>query len=225
MADKPKLYYFNGRGLAESIRWLLATAGVEFEEVFLETREQFLKLIEDGVLLFKQVPLLEIDGMKIVQRRAILNYLATKYSLYGNDVKERTLIDMYMEGAYDLMDPCIMYTFLSPAAKEKQKELIVQEATTRYFPVYERILKDHGQNFLVGNQLSCADLQVLEIILMVEEKEANVLSNFPTLQAFKSRISSIPPIAKFLQPGSQRKPLPDDKYVETVTTVLQKTYS
>lgn len=29
MAGKPKLYYFNGRGKMESIRWLLAAAGVE----------------------------------------------------------------------------------------------------------------------------------------------------------------------------------------------------
>jgi hypothetical protein len=29
MAAKPKLYYFNGRGRMESIRWLLAAAGVE----------------------------------------------------------------------------------------------------------------------------------------------------------------------------------------------------
>jgi len=29
MAGKPKLYYFDGRGKMESIRWLLAAAGVE----------------------------------------------------------------------------------------------------------------------------------------------------------------------------------------------------
>lgn len=29
MAEKPKLYYFNGRGRMEQIRWLLAAAGVE----------------------------------------------------------------------------------------------------------------------------------------------------------------------------------------------------
>lgn len=44
MAAKPKLWYFHGRGRMESIRWLLAAAGVEFEEEFLETREQYEKL-------------------------------------------------------------------------------------------------------------------------------------------------------------------------------------
>lgn len=35
--------------------------------------------------------MVEIDGMKLVQTRAILNYIATKYNLYGKDAKERAL--------------------------------------------------------------------------------------------------------------------------------------
>ncbi|KAF1573482.1 UNVERIFIED_CONTAM: Glutathione S-transferase A4, partial [Eudyptes pachyrhynchus] len=56
---------------------------------------------------------------------------------------------------------------------------------------------------------------------MVEELSAPVLSDFPLLQAFKTRISNIPTIKKFLQPGSQRKPPPDGPYVEVVRTVLK----
>lgn len=41
--------------------------------------------------MFQQVPMVEIDGMKLVQTRAILNYIATKYNLYGKDMKERAL--------------------------------------------------------------------------------------------------------------------------------------
>ncbi|XP_006137812.1 glutathione S-transferase 3-like [Pelodiscus sinensis] len=221
MTGIPKLCYFNGRGKMESIRWLLAAAGVEFQEEFLETREQFEKLLQDGALLFQQVPLVEIDGMKMVQTRAILSYLAAKYNLYGKDLKERALIDMYVEGTTDLMGLILMCPFLSSEEKEKQHTVIIQKATNRYFPVYEKVLKDHRQNFLVGNQFSWADVHLLEAILMVEEKNSSVLSEFPQLQAFKARISNIPTIKKFLEPGSQRKPVPDDKYVETVRRVLQ----
>ena len=35
--------------------------------------------------------MVEIDGLKLVQTRAILNYIATKYDLYGKDMKERAL--------------------------------------------------------------------------------------------------------------------------------------
>nr|XP_033793845.1 glutathione S-transferase A4-like [Geotrypetes seraphini]XP_033793846.1 glutathione S-transferase A4-like [Geotrypetes seraphini]XP_033793847.1 glutathione S-transferase A4-like [Geotrypetes seraphini] len=221
MAGKPKLYYLNGRGRMESIRWLLAAAGVEFVEDFLTTREQYEKLICDGDLLFQQVPMVEIDGMKLVQTRAILNYIAEKYNLHGKTPKEKALIDMYAEGAADLMQLIMMYPFLQPPQQEKQLDLILQRATIRYFPVYEKILKDHGRDFLVGDQLSLADVQLLEAILMVKEKHADSLSNFPFLQDYEVRISNIPTIAKFLQPGSQRKPIPDENYVKIVKRVFQ----
>ena len=41
--------------------------------------------------MFQQVPMVEIDEMKLVQNRAILNYIATKYDLHGKDMKERAL--------------------------------------------------------------------------------------------------------------------------------------
>ncbi|XP_015270068.1 PREDICTED: glutathione S-transferase-like isoform X2 [Gekko japonicus] len=220
MAGKPKLHYANGRGRMESIRWLLAAAGVEFEEVFLETKEDFEKLRSGKYLLFQQVPMVEIDGMKIVQTRAILSYIAAKHNLYGKDLNEKTLIDMYVEGTTELMGMIISLMFHTPEGKAKQSAMIIDRATTRYFPAYEKVLKDHGHVFLVGNQFTWADVQLLEAILMTEELKSDVLSKFPLLQAFKTRISNIPTIKKFLQPGSQRKPPPDDEFVAKLRKIF-----
>ncbi|XP_019330000.1 PREDICTED: glutathione S-transferase A4 isoform X1 [Aptenodytes forsteri] len=221
MSGKPRLTYCNGRGRMEPVRWLLAAAGVEFEEVFLETREQYEKLIKDGVLMFQQVPLVEIDGMKMVQTRAILSYIAGKYNLYGKDLKERALIDMYVEGITDLMQMILVFPFSPPETKEKNLDSIKDRAINRYFPVFEKVLK-HGQDFLVGNKFSWADVQLIEAILAVEEKIPAVLSGFPQLQAFKIRMSNMPTIKKFLQPGSPRKPPPDECYIETVLKIFKK---
>ncbi|EGW04470.1 Glutathione S-transferase A6 [Cricetulus griseus] len=98
MAGKPVLHYFDGGGRMEPVRWLLAAAGVEFEEKFLKTRDDLARLRNDGSLMFQQVPMVEIDGMKLVQTRAILNYIASKYNLYGKDMKERALYDMFTLG-------------------------------------------------------------------------------------------------------------------------------
>ncbi|XP_017670019.1 PREDICTED: glutathione S-transferase-like isoform X2 [Lepidothrix coronata] len=220
MSGKPRLTYLNGRGRMEPIRWLLAAAGVEFEEVFLQTKEQYDKLIKDGVLLFQQVPLVEIDGMKMVQTRAILSYIAGKYNLYGKDLKERALIDMYVEGISDLMQMILMFPFSPPDAKEKNLDSIKERATNRYFPVFEKVLKDHGQDFLVGNRLSRADVQLLDIILMAEEFKPDILAKFPLLQSFKARISNIPAIKKFLQPGSQRKPPTPEEDIPKVLAIF-----
>ncbi|XP_018604891.1 glutathione S-transferase 3-like [Scleropages formosus] len=213
------LYYFDGRGQMESIRWLLAVAGVEFDEVLLKTREEFEKLLKDGSLMFQQVPLVEMDGMKLVQTKAILNYIAGKYNLYGKDLQERVKIDMYAEGTRDLMDMIKILPFVSPDEKTTKLELIQSKALERYFPVYEKALS--GSQYLVGDHLSCADVHLLEATLMVEEKFPSILSSFPNLQAFQARMKTIPAISKFLQPGSKRKPPPDDIYVKTVKEVLR----
>ncbi|XP_003215482.1 glutathione S-transferase A4 [Anolis carolinensis] len=221
MSEKPKLTYFNGRGRMESIRWLLAAAGVEFEEEFVDTKEQYEKLCKDGSLLFDQLPLVEMDGMKLVQTRAILNYIAGKYNLHGKNLKDRARIDMYVEGTMDIFQMILMYPFTPPEQKEKQAVKIIGKITERYFPVYEKDLKKHGQDFLVGNSVSYADVQLLEAIFATEEIKPDVLEQFPQLQGFKARISNIPTIKKFLQPGSQKKPPADATYVATVLKILK----
>lgn len=217
--SKPKLYYFNGRGRMESVRWLLAAAGVEFDEVFLETREQYQQLLKDGALLFEQVPMVEVDGMKLVQTNAILNYFAAKHNLYGKDIKERALIDMYSEGAKDLMTFVLRHPFLPAAEKDGNLTQMENKAKNRYFPAFEKSINQQT-GYMVGDQLTIIDLQVLEVILMLEEKFPLILADFSMLQKFKAKISSIPRIQKFLQPGSPRKPPPDDHYVQTAREVL-----
>ncbi|XP_075058592.1 glutathione S-transferase 3-like isoform X3 [Mixophyes fleayi] len=218
MAAKPKLHYFNGRGRMECVRWLLSAAGVAFDEQLYDSKEEYEKLLKSGDLMFQQVPLVEIDGLKLVQTRAILSYIAGKYNLYGKDLKERAYIDMYVEGVCELVLLVLLSFFLPEDDKEKQRCLIKDKALHRYFPVYNKALEN--QDFLVGNQLSMADVLLLDAILSVQEFHDDILQDFPNLQAFKERISEIPTINKFLQPGSQRKPMADAVYVETVKKLL-----
>ncbi|NXO84486.1 GSTA2 transferase, partial [Sitta europaea] len=55
---------------------------------------------------------------------------------------------------------------------------------------------------------------------MVEEWKLDILAKFPLLQSFKARISNIPTIKKFLQPGSQRKPPSDQAVVDKVMKIF-----
>ncbi|XP_071336900.1 glutathione S-transferase 3-like [Trachinotus anak] len=216
MAGKVVLHYFNGRGKMESIRWLLTVAEVEFDEVYLNTREQYEKLLSDGALMFQQVPLVEIDGMKLVQTKAILNYIAEKYNLHGKDLKDRVMINMYSEGLIDLMEMIMILPF---SADVKSKlDNIQTKAKERYLPVFEKALS--GPIYLVGGKLSFADVELLECTLMLEEKFPAILADFPNIKAFQGRMTQIPAISRFLQPGSKRKPQPDETYVKTVMEVF-----
>ncbi|XP_021512122.1 glutathione S-transferase A2 [Meriones unguiculatus] len=221
MAGKPVLHYFNGRGRMECIRWLLAAAGVEFEEKFINTPEDLEKLKKDGSLMFEQVPMVEIDGMKLVQTRAILNYIATKYNLNGKDMKERALIDMYAEGIADLCEMIGQLIVCPPDQKEAKISLAKDRTKNRYLPAFEKVLKSHGQDYLVGNRLTRADIHLVELLLYVEELDPSLLAPFPLLKALRSRISNLPNVKKFLQPGSQRKPPVDAKQVEEARKIFK----
>ncbi|XP_006056836.4 glutathione S-transferase A2 isoform X1 [Bubalus bubalis] len=221
MAGKPKLHYFNGRGRMECIRWLLAAAGVEFEEKFIEQPEDLDKLRNDGSLMFQQVPMVEIDGIKLVQTRAILNYVATKYNLYGKDMKERALIDMYSEGVADLGEMIMLLPLCPPDQKDAKVAQIKERTTNRYFPAFEKVLKNHGQDYFVGNKLSKADIHLVELLYYVEELDPSLLANFPLLKGLKARVSSLPAVKKFLQPGSQRKPPMDEKNLEETKRIFR----
>ncbi|XP_047713730.1 glutathione S-transferase-like [Prionailurus viverrinus] len=178
MAGKPKLHYFNGQGRMESIRLLLAAAGVEFEEELFETRKEFEKLIQGGTLIFPgQNSMVEIDGMNLVETRAILRFLAAKYDLYGRNIQEQAWIDMYVEALKDLSDMIMFFPLSLTGEKAMNLEYILERATTRFFPVYEK--------------------------------------------EFKARISCIPTIHKFLQPGSQRKPPLDEGSIETMKNIFK----
>lgn len=221
MAGKPRLHYFNGRGRMESIRWLLAAAGVEFEEKFIETPEDLEKLKNDGSLMFQQVPMVEIDGMKLVQSRAIINYIASKYNLYGRDIKEKALIDMYAEGIADLGEMIMMLPLCPPDQKDAKISLAKEKTTNRYLPAFEKVLKSHGQDYLVGNRLSRADIQLVELLYYVEELDPSLLANFPLLKALKTRISNLPTVKKFLQPGSARKPPLNEKMLQEAKKIFK----
>ncbi|XP_048203574.1 glutathione S-transferase A1-like isoform X3 [Perognathus longimembris pacificus] len=218
---KPVLHYFNGRGRMESTRWLLAAAGVEFEEKFIASPEDLDKLRNEGSLMFQQVPMVEMDGMKLVQTRAILNYIATKYNLYGKDAKERALIDMYTEGVADLGEMIMTLILTPPDQREAKIALIKDRAKNRYLVAFEKVLKSHGQDYLVGNRLSRADIHVVELLYYVEELDPSLLTGFPLLQALKTRISNLPNVKKFLQPGSQRKPPLDEKVLEEARKIFR----
>ncbi|NXU11642.1 GSTA2 transferase, partial [Pardalotus punctatus] len=55
---------------------------------------------------------------------------------------------------------------------------------------------------------------------MAEEFKPDILAKFPLLQSFKARISNIPTIKKFLQPGSQRKPPSGEDVIAQVMEIF-----
>ncbi|OWK13042.1 GSTA4, partial [Cervus elaphus hippelaphus] len=124
-------------------------------------------------LLFQQVPMVEIDGMKLVQTRSILHYIADKHHLFGKDLKERTLY-CGSSGVFSIVP----------------------------LPMLISVAILHSP---LVHRMSC-------IVSANREQTSR--------KEYTVKISNIPTIKKFLEPGSKKKPPPDDIYVRTVYTVF-----
>eukprot|EP01033_Poteriospumella_lacustris_P007837 gene7838-5639_t len=96
------LYYFGGRGLADQIRWMLAATDVSFTQKLISQRDQIVRM-SDAQLPFGQLPLLQIDGLELVQSQAIVRYLARRAGLQGLTADEVVKCDMIAEAVRDLL--------------------------------------------------------------------------------------------------------------------------
>ncbi|MCP6646056.1 glutathione S-transferase family protein, partial [Klebsiella pneumoniae] len=83
------------------------------------------------------------------------------------------------------------------------------------------VLKSNGQEYLVGNTWTRVDIHLVELLLYIEELDASLLASFPLLKALKTRISNLPNVKKFLQPGSQRKSPTDEKKIAKALRIFK----
>uniref|UniRef100_A0A2K6S5I9 glutathione transferase n=2 Tax=Saimiri boliviensis TaxID=27679 RepID=A0A2K6S5I9_SAIBB len=91
-------------------------------------------------------------------------------------------IDMYTEGMADLYEMILLLPLCRPEEKDAKIAVIKEKTKNRYFPAFEKVLKSHGQDYLVGNKLSRADIQLVELLCYVEELDPSLISSFPLLQ-------------------------------------------
>ncbi|KAJ8715264.1 hypothetical protein PYW08_005245 [Mythimna loreyi] len=92
-------YYFDGKGLGESCRLLLAYGGQEFEDRRV-TIEEWPAL--KPKCLFGKIPILEIDGKQYAQSLAISRYLGRKYGLVGDTPEDALEIDQNVDLVNDI---------------------------------------------------------------------------------------------------------------------------
>ncbi|KAA0155811.1 hypothetical protein FNF27_03298 [Cafeteria roenbergensis] len=137
--DGAVLHYFNGRGLAEQIRFMLAVTGVEWADRHLVKREQFQELKASGVLPWDQVPLLELDGERFTQSMAAVRHLARRAGLYGDGPSQAARCDIIADGIRDALGAFSGVPFAPDrdAALSAARDRMVG----KYLPCLERMLR------------------------------------------------------------------------------------
>eukprot|EP00484_Ammonia_sp_Unknown_P029290 CAMPEP_0197029762 /NCGR_PEP_ID=MMETSP1384-20130603/9150_1 /TAXON_ID=29189 /ORGANISM="Ammonia sp." /LENGTH=229 /DNA_ID=CAMNT_0042458993 /DNA_START=46 /DNA_END=735 /DNA_ORIENTATION=- len=227
MADEQKkdetvvtVTYWAGRGRAEPTRLLLAAAGVKFNNVFLTLPKEIADLRASGKLAYDQLPLVEMDGLNLVQTGAQFRYIADKYKLRGSNVKEAYLVDLVYEGTKDARGPLMGYQFHEDADK------LVQEFNDKRFcKKWEELLSDEAcakDGYFIG-KASAADVAVFEVLEFLQlavgdDKFNEIMKAYPKLLNNYGVSRKIGGIEEYIANGRNHKSWSD--YVKDVNTTL-----
>jgi len=193
------LTYFPGRGRAELSRLAFAEAKVPYtfrpvvNSEWPKIKEQG---IADGTIPFGQVPQLNNGSLTLVQSQAIARYLARKFNLYGASSSEHALVDMWLDAAEELRAR-LSKIIWGGASDEKSKSEHVKWAEG-WLKSVEAGLARNGKGYIVGNELTIADLALFETIDTQSTVFPSLLDNFAAVRDYLKRVTSRPNIAAYL---------------------------
>ena len=205
-----KLTYFNGRGLAETSRILLAINKVEYEDYRYPINEKWEKPEFDldkknGILKqsLNKLPSLEvIDGNKthvIPQSKAIERYIAKKYNMMGNNDLEAAKIDSICEVVRDIKEA---YQTVRKV-EESKKEDAMKEWFTK--TIVERLILLNNivdsETHCVGNKLSLADVILYCLITQFftdVESARKAIQQTPKLNNIVKNVESIKEVQEWI---------------------------
>lgn len=160
--EKPRLYYFPIYGRAEAIRIALRYLEIPYEEeVMLWQKWSFQKY--SGNYEFQQLPLLEIEGKRLVQSSSILRYICQKHGAYSSSEEEVARIEGIVELRGEIQD--IVLPMLYEGNLAGAKAWYDAKMPLIYFPMLEALLADNaaGQGrYFVGEKATMADFVMFE---------------------------------------------------------------
>jgi len=194
-----KLTYFNGRGRAEIVRLVFVAAGEKYDDVRIE-KDQWPALKSDTP--FGQVPMLEVDGVKLCQSNSMARFLARRFNLAGKTDLDQARADMIMDCYEDTIKPLFAFFFeKDEAKKEEAKKKFVEEQLPVSLDGLEKLLKENkgGDGFFVGDGLTWADLGLVVLIGWLQMAGGgSAVDKRPKLHALQHRVESLPKIAEWL---------------------------
>lgn len=170
---------------------LLADQGQSWKEEVV-TIDVWLQGSLKSTCLYGQLPKFEDGDLTLYQSNAILRHLGRSLGLYGKDQKEAALVDMVNDGVEDLR---CKYGTLIYTNYENGKDDYVK-ALPGHLKPFETLLSQNqgGKAFIVGNQISFADYNLLDLLLVHQVLAPGCLDNFPLLSAYVARLSARPKI-------------------------------
>jgi len=204
-----KLYYFDSKGSAETIRFIFAQAGVQYEDVrfdFETTWPEFKPKTPYGAL-----PVLEVDGKMVAGSGPIARYLAEEHGLAGSNAFENAEIAGIVDVLHDFLQkgiPISPFGEKDETRKAELKKEFEEKDMPRYLGTLEKRVTENNSpdGWLYGTKVTYADLLAcVQFGLMEELIWPGMLDNYPAMKKLKTSVENLPAIAKWIKERPQSK--------------------
>ena len=149
---------------------------------------------------FGQLPVVDIDGLRLVESKAISRYLCQKYGYYPSDIVDIYWVESLCDLKEDIFSSLAKAIWDTPAA--------VTKAYTEDVPwwmekIEARLIRNNGgDGWFVGNSVTRADFEIFELVwdgLLrpgIKETYGGLLDKTPKLMAFVQRFLEFSPRIK-----------------------------
>ncbi|GBN57159.1 Glutathione S-transferase Mu 1 [Araneus ventricosus] len=192
---KPLLGYWDVRGIAEPIRYLLHYKKVDFDEKrYVVASDEWINEKFSLGFDFPNLPYYKEGDFKLTQSLAIFRYLARKHGLAGKTDEEKDRISMAEQQSRDFR--AVLRAFVGDGDYETRKGEFLENTVSVLFKQWEKFLGD--RKFLAGDELTYVDFMVYENLDFYRLFHATVLDDFPTLKAYFNRVKNLPEMQKYL---------------------------
>ncbi|GIY57986.1 glutathione S-transferase class-mu 26 kDa isozyme 51 [Caerostris darwini] len=192
---KPIFGYWNVRGLAEPIRYLLHFKNVDFEDkrYSFHDRPTWENDKYNLDLDFPNLPYYIDDEVRLTQSATILRYLAEKYDFGGKTKQERLRVSLAEQQIIDFRDSLINL-FYSPDFEKLKPEVVSK--IPNHLKLVEKFLGD--RKFLAGDTLTYVDFMACDTLDFCTYLVPKSLADYPALKAFQKRVKSLPELQSYL---------------------------
>ncbi|GFS22905.1 glutathione S-transferase [Elysia marginata] len=134
---------------------------------------------------------------------AITSYLAREAGLYGTSNIEALKIDQIVQTREDLLTEEVKVWKEKDAAKNAEMTKNMDENVyPKILGKFEKLIKENqnktGSKFSVGNQLTLADIILLEGTVTVSQKNPALLDKYPAVKGVASLAADLDGIKQYL---------------------------
>jgi len=146
------------------------------------------------------MPILCYNGVEICQSVAIWRFLANEFGLAGRTNLERARADMIVDCVSDLFAGFVTILKAPEDKKAEVKAKFENETVPAGLELLEKLLKQNGSKFFVGNCVTWADIVVANFCETVMGKAGDaVFGKNIFLKSHVKLILDLPNIKKWIQ--------------------------